>query len=181
MKAKSLFITSIILFTFSFASFAQLRGRINIGLEPEFPNGRFRHNGVYIGTSVKYEDDIATVKNLNWTVSVGILDFISKITPNSSYHVGVIPIQAGVKYYFSERYHGFYGSMEGGFSILSYHSNMDGLPSPYKSKTAVSFAPGIGYQARHLDYSVRMQIVSTVSYLSLRVGYVINLNRGRKK
>src|SRR5688572_28061703 len=111
---KKLLLSIVAVVAISSASFAQ--GRFSVGPELALPMGDFGDAvGLGIGASVRYEGAIND--NLSWMGTVGFVSFTKKTVDipffgeieNSATN---IPINAGVKYYFTESFNGFYAGAE---------------------------------------------------------------------
>lgn len=157
------------------AAFSQ--GRFSGGLELGLPVGVFGDiANIGIGASARYEAPIQD--KLNWTGTVGFLSFGGKSISGFSYGSStIIPIQGGVKYYFTESFNGFYASGELGLSIATFSVpgfNLFGqtVGGGSVSETRFGFAPGIGYHLGNLDFSGRFQLVSDLNYFNVRAAYV---------
>jgi hypothetical protein len=169
-------IFSVVFVTMAFgAAFSQ--GRFSAGLELAPPLGTFGDiANIGIGGSVRYEAPIQD--KLNWTGTAGFISFGGKSIGGFSYSsFSMIPIQGGVKYYFTESFEGFYASGELGFSIVSY--SIPGISflgttvgGGTASSTKFGFAPGAGYHLGNLDFSARFQLVSDFNYFNIRAAYV---------
>ncbi len=158
------------------AAFSQ--GRFSGGLELGLPVGSFADiANIGLGASARYEGVIQN--NLNWTGTVGFLSFGGKsITTGFSYGSSlIIPIQGGVKYYFTEGFNGFYASGELGFSVATFSTPSvvffgQTISGGSVSETRFSFAPGAGYHLGNFDFSARFQLVSDLNYFNVRAAYV---------
>jgi hypothetical protein len=171
---KIIFSVLFVVFAFG-AAFSQ--GRFSGGLELGLPMGTFGDiSNVGIGASARYEAPIQD--KLNWIGTVGFASFGGKSIGGFSYgSFTMIPIQGGVKYYFTESFNGFYASGELGFSIVSY--SIPGVTvfgqtigGGTTSSTKFGFAPGAGYHLGNLDFSARFQLVSDFNYFNIRAAYV---------
>jgi hypothetical protein len=149
-------------------SFASAQGRFSVGAELALPMGDFGDvSGLGIGGTVRYESAIND--NLNWTGTAGYISFAEKDDYNLK--ISMIPIQAGLKYYFTESFNGFYGGAQLGVSIVKAKSDFFG-ESVSASDTEFGFAPEIGYHLSVIDISARYQIVSDFDYVGFRIAYV---------
>jgi hypothetical protein len=163
-------------------------GRFSVGAELALPMGNFKDAaGMGFGGSVRYEYPVSD--NLGLTGTVGYLVFGKKSFNDGFVDVestsSMIPVQAGLKYYFQESQNGFYAMAELG--IHNFHSKVStpsytvlGFTFPASevsgSSTNLSYAPELGYHLANIDLGVRYQIISTTgsttSYLGLRFAYV---------
>lgn len=173
--------------------------RVSLGLEVGIPMGTFGDNqGIGFGGSLRYEAPLGD--NAAITATAGYLTFGGKdftesgitIKGESTY---MIPIQAGLKYYFMEQQQGFYGHVMLGVhmyksSETTYDLTTGVTTTKDKLKAAFSYAPEIGYHLDNLDFGLRYQLFAISSpvvnlatgevtsesksygYLGLRVAYV---------
>ncbi|TXI71621.1 MAG: porin family protein [Cyclobacteriaceae bacterium] len=154
------------------ASFAQ--GRFSVGPEVALPMGDFADAvGLGIGGTVRYEAPISG--NLNWTATAGFLSFMKETaeTPFGDVETSAtaIPIQGGIKYYFTESFNGFYAAGELGVHLYKVKAELAG-ESDDASETEFSFAPGVGYHLGSIDIAARYQIAGDGDYLGFRIAYV---------
>lgn len=167
---KKVLLTVFAIACISAASFAQ--GRFSIGAEAALPMGDFGDVvGFGIGGTVRYESPIND--NLSWMATAGFISYGKKdIGGGIDASATQIPIQGGVKYYFTESFNGFYAGGEVGVHMTKVKVSGGGL-SADASSTDVSFAPSLGYHLGSIDISARYQIVSDADYLGIRVAYVL--------
>jgi hypothetical protein len=144
------------------SAFAQ--GRFSVGAEVALPQGDWSDFvGVGIGGSVRYESAIND--NLSWMGTAGYISFAEK--DDSGLKFSMIPVQAGLKYYFNESFNGFYGAAELGITFAK--AEFAGVSA---SDSEFGFAPSVGYHLGNIDISARYQIISDANYLGFRVAYV---------
>jgi hypothetical protein len=162
-KAKSVLLLTAALVIFSVASsFAQ--GRFSIGANLALPQGDISdYYGIGFGADVRYESPIND--NLSWMATAGYLAFGEK--DDSGVKLSVIPINAGLKYYFTESFNGFYAGAELGFNIAK--AKFDGGSV---SETEFGFAPQIGYHLANFDFALRYAIIDNADFVGLRAAYV---------
>jgi hypothetical protein len=162
-KAKSVLLLTAALVIFSVASsFAQ--GRFSIGADLAFPQGDIGDAvGIGFGADVRYESPIND--NLSWMATAGFLSFGEK--DDSGVKLSIIPINAGLKYYFTESFNGFYAGAELGFNIAKV--KFDGGDD---SETKFGFAPQIGYHLANFDFALRYSIIDDADFVGLRAAYV---------
>lgn len=159
-------------------SFAAAQGRFSVGPEVAIPMGDFGDAvGLGIGASVRYEAPIN--ENLSWMGTVGFISFAKKSIDTGFGDVdlsaSIIPIQAGIKYYFTESFNGFYAGAEAGLNLLKAKTSFDG-ESDSESETKFGFAPQIGYHISMIDISARYQVIADADYFGIRVAYVFGGN-----
>ena len=158
---------------------AQGGGRLSAGAEIAVPLGGYLGNvgSIGIGGFAKWEQPIPSVPMLNWTAQTGFVYF-----PGSNYagyktNTTAVPFLGGVRYYFMDRFNGWYVSGDAGFTFFtSSYSRYDNSVDyyGYGSVTRFTFAPGGGYHIANWDFSGRFVLQSDFSYLSLRAAYVWN-------
>ena len=154
----------------AFAQSSDNTGKWNIGLDAGLPLGSLKNAySSALGLSVKYEHPVATSTFV--TLSAGyqrfffdgdVKDALKAVGIDKS-GVGVIPVKAGLKYYFSE---GFFGEAQAG-AAFSTESN---------GNTSFVYAPGIGYTfAGGFEAGVRYEGYSSdgnnQGMAALRVGF----------
>ncbi len=188
---------SLLMATFS----QQVKAQFNAGLELAMPIGSFG-NAATFGAGVSLGYDFAANDNLSIIGQAGYIKIFDK-APDGTLAVGesystsisLIPIQAGVKYYFADNTNGFYGLALAGVHIYKYTwdhtyntTEIDYTTTPISFKevsktdnfdysgTFVSYAIGAGYLINEkIDLSVRYNIISSTggssAYLGLRAAY----------
>jgi hypothetical protein len=163
-KAKSILVLTFALVAFSVgSSFAQ--GRFSIGADLAFPQGDIGDAvGIGFGVDARYEAPIND--NLSWMATAGFLTFGEK--DDSGLKLSIIPINAGLKYYFTESFNGFYAGAELGFNIAKV--KIDGGGSD--SETKFGFAPQIGYHLANFDFALRYAIIDDADFVGIRAAYV---------
>src|SRR5689334_6505370 len=140
---KKTIVTLVALFFVTVGSFAQ--GRFSVGAELALPQGDLGDvAGTGFGGSVRYESPIN--ENLSWMGTVGFLTFGEK--DDSGVKVSMIPVLAGVKYYFTESFGGFYAGAELG---LSFNKVTVDAVDYDESSSDFGFAPQIGYHLGNID------------------------------
>ncbi len=188
--------------TLGLAAFALASGlmaqetRISAGLELGLPMGDFgKVYGMGIGGTLGLELPIGD--NLGFLAQAGYISFSGKdmsVGPVSvkADAAGMIPVQVGLKYYFTDNQEGFYAGLLTGVHMQSVKEvELVGLTLEEKTKmhTNFSLAPMVGYIiGENLDLSLRYQMIFakgaeasasgvtektvTNSYLGLRVSYM---------
>ena len=153
---------------FSFFAVTGALAQFSIGVNLNLPMGTFGDvAGMGFGGGVAY--DGAINDNLSWSAGLSYINFSGKdyTIPGfgtiSGGSVGVLPIQAGIKYYFTESNAGFYGAADLGMWI--------GTASGASSEFGIS--PGVGYRAGAFDIGARYNIVSNLDNLGFRIAYVL--------
>jgi hypothetical protein len=185
MKKKFLSIAIMAVMAIGTSSVFAQDARFSVGAELALPMGDFGDAvGTGFGGSLRYESPIGD--NLGFTITAGYLSFSGKdfdfggttVTGESTY---MIPIQAGLKYYFTDQQDGFYGQAELGVHMykateVTIDLTTGSYSSEDKMKAAFSYAPELGYHLANVDIGLRYQMVSTEgdasSYLGLRLAYV---------
>ena len=135
--------------------------QFNAGLDVGFPSGSWSDGwSTGIGLSGRYEASIQ--RQLNWTASIGFLSFSGKTVSGFKFpSETIIPVVGGVKYYFQKDNAGVYGAADMG---LFFGNNDAG--------TKFGFSPGLGYRLSKLDFALRYNLVTDISYWGLRAAYI---------
>jgi len=165
---KKVLVATMLFVGIAVSGFAQKKGsNFSIGLEAGLPVGSTSNfYTVAIGGSLKYEAPIAT--GTSFTLTAGYTSFQGKtvtypvIGAVKTPALGVIPVKAGIKYFFADA---FYGEAQLGAAF--------GTKSG--SGTAFAYSPGIGYKFSDVvDLGVRYEAWSnngTVSQVAARLGF----------
>ncbi len=174
-------------------------GRFSVGPEIGLPLGNFGDaQGIGFGGTLRYEMPVGN--NLGITGTAGYLTFTGKnitvfgvTTKGESTYL--IPVQAGLKYYFMGQQEGFYGHVMLGVHMYktveaTFNPTTYAISTKNSVKAALSYAPEIGYHLDNLDFGLRYQLFtisnnivdpfsgtsvsasSTSGYVGLRVAYV---------
>ena len=161
-------------------------GRLSIGLEVAQPLGDFGDgSGTGFGGSLRYEFPMGD--KLGLTITAGWMTFGGEDieysfggydTTIAGPSISMIPVQAGLKFYFKEQQAGLYLMGEIGAHSLSFGEvngvSMDG-------HTGLSYAPAIGFHMKKIDIGLRYQFFdfaggesegSTEGYVGLRAAFV---------
>jgi opacity protein-like surface antigen len=187
---KKLFSVAVILF-FAFTlnnTLAQGKNYLGIGANLALPMGDFSDfAGVGIGGTASFE--IEFTPNITGIGSAGYLSFGGKDFSDPyydySYSYSVIPIMAGIKYYFTPGIP-FYGIGQIGFQIfndnLTTNVIVPGYPNYGASASSTEFALsiGAGYEVpignnAALDLTGTFNLISDLNYLGARVAYRFGL------
>jgi hypothetical protein len=182
------------------ATIANAQGmRFSAGIEGAFPMGTFGDGaGTGIGGSLRIELPIGD--KLGFTGTAGYISFAGKDISVAGQTVtsdalGMIPVQLGLKYYFSEQQAGFYGHVMLGVHMFStdevdFDPNTGSSTTKSTMNTKFSYAPEVGYHLANLDFGLRYQLFSgtetevdettyevtekstSFGYLGVRIAYV---------
>jgi hypothetical protein len=149
-------------------------GRFSVGAELGLPMGTFGDgNGIGFGGTLRYEFPLGDKMGL--TATAGYLTFSGKtfstgipgVEDQKGPSLGIIPVQAGFKYYFKEAQDGFYAMAELGVHIgmasaPDYTDPITGVTVDGGSSTStnLSYAPSLGYHLANLDFGLRFQLFS---------------------
>lgn len=165
---KSLFILTLVIS--SFAVIAQDESgkvlKFSIGVDAALPLGDW--DNIYsFGIGGSAQADYMVAPELGLTLHAGYLNLSGKdynvLGTNAKYpSLGLVPVLAGIKYYFSPK---FYGSAQLGATFVT-----EGGGSLF------TYAPGIGYYfSENLDAGIKYTGMSddgeSVSLLGLRIAY----------
>lgn len=147
---------------------AQAQMSVGPGLEIAIPIGNLSNvANLGIGASGQFQ------YNLNDNMAVtGTLGYIHFLTDVDGVSFGMIPLQAGFKYYFSG---GLYAMGQVGLHFA--RSSYSALGTSYSNTSNdVSLGIGAGYELAlgnmKLDLAGRFQLISDANYLGLRAGLV---------
>lgn len=168
MKQNNAYKKSLLVLAFSFFAVTGAFAQFSIGLDLGLPMGTFGDfHGIGFGASGRY--DGAINDNLSWSAGVGYISFSGKdytfsgvTIPGTSF--AMIPIQGGVKYYFTESNAGFYGAADIGIWLAA---------SSGSSGSEFGFSPGVGYRTGNFDIAAKYNAVGDVSSLGFRIGYFL--------
>ncbi|MFM7730399.1 MAG: outer membrane beta-barrel protein, partial [Flavobacteriales bacterium] len=134
----------------SVASFAQI-GPVSLGAEIALPLGDFGDAASFgYGLSAGYEHPIN--EKLGVTANVGyVMLSVDDAAKDFIKNYSMMPIQAGVRYYLSEKTNGLYFHGQVGVHNLSVTTNaidlgiLDTIPETTTSDSYLSFALGAGF------------------------------------
>jgi hypothetical protein len=183
---KKHLLTLVAIFGLGTASFAQM-GPVSLGVELALPLGDFGDAySLGYGLSAGYEHPVGD--KLGITAQLGYImlavddelsDFIER--------AAMLPVQAGVKYYFTERGNGPYAHGQIGIHSLSVTTKdidlgpFGTIEGESDSESYLSFAVGAGYELNNkLDIGLRFNIITPDSdiegaeasnYIGVRVAY----------
>lgn len=152
-------------------------GRFSIGFEMGLPIGDFATtSNAGFGGSARYEHSMA--KGLNWMVTAGYLSFSGKplsvpFGPAPSTTTSLIPIQVGLKYYFTDNFNGFYLGAAAGVSASSTSVSASIVPGTTATTTDTAIAGMAGYHLKTFDFGLALQLIGDARYANLRVAFVI--------
>lgn len=174
---KKLFLSLALVAGLGFAASAQTEGavrKLSIGAEFGIPTEKGSKDLFIAGGSLQFEQPIAT--SLNLTVSAGYLSQMVTGDSKDAFKAlglptsfGVIPLKAGVKYYFGGN---FYAAGEAGAAISTETGG----------ETSFVYAPTLGASfsvsdKSSLDFGVRYETwsKSSMSFVGLRAAYAFGL------
>jgi len=171
--------------------------RFSAGLELGVPLGDFgEFYGIGFGVSLGYEIPIGS--NLGFMAQAGYISFSGKdiefmgITVAEAEAAGMIPVQVGLKYYFTDNQEGFYAGLLTGVHMQSVETievTSTGFEEKTEMKTNFGVAPLVGYIiGENIDLALRYQMIFaegvevtatgveettvTNSYIGLRAAYM---------
>jgi hypothetical protein len=172
-------------------------GRLSIGVEVAQPLGDFGDgSSTGFGGSLRYEFPMG--EKLGLTITGGWMTFSGKETTydplpgivpavtTDGPSISMIPVQAGLKFYFKEQQAGLYVMGEVGVHAISF-GEVDG--ESLDGHTGLSYAPAIGFHMAKIDIGLRYQFFdfstsyddgmgnsvesgSTEGYVGLRAAFV---------
>lgn len=171
--------------------------RFSAGLELGLPMGDFGDvYGIGFGATLGFELPVGD--NLGFMAQAGYISFSGKdlsvgpVTVKAD-AAGMIPVQVGLKYYFTDNQEGFYAGLLTGLHMQSVKtasvSSSGSVEEKSEMKSNFGVAPLVGYiVGENIDLSLRYQMIFakgsevtatgveektvTNSYLGLRVAYM---------
>lgn len=173
------------------ASLFGQNNQLSFGVDLGFPQGDFgKEFSMAVGPTGGFELPVGGHIGITAQVGYDILllkDDIKEVLEGAT----LIPMQAGLKYYFQESQAGFYAHGQVGVHMFSEkfkENDAFGLEAETESNTNFSWAIGLGYQLQKLDLGVRYNSISpkegegaeggeaeAFSYIGLRIAYLLNL------
>ncbi len=157
--------------------------RPSVGLELAFPTGDFG-DAYSLGYGLSVGGELPVGDNIGVTLTAGyILLSVDSELSDFIKSAGMIPVQAGVKYYLSEQQEGLY--LHGQVGIHSTSVTTEDIDFGFgtvegetTSDSNLSFAIGAGFFVNDIDLGLRYNIITTdvegadaSSYLGLRAAF----------
>ena len=139
------------------------------GLELGMPINKSDKNGLGIGAAFRYESPWGVQTSL--IVDGGYLSFAGRTVGLTSYPTwSVLPLQAGIKYYFDDPFSGFYVSGQLGIHFITIAS---------RTEQDFGFAPGLGYHLEKIDIGARFQAIlgannESYNFIGIRAAYILS-------
>ena len=135
--------------------------RVSLGVDAVAPFGNLA-DVTSFGIGGSLEGDYAIDNTLALTANAGYIKLLQK--NNNGLKLGIVPLLAGIKYYFTPQ---FYSSAQLGVGIFTSNGT---------SSSAFAYAPGVGYKfSDNFDAGVKYQAYSknnaTTNTGSLRLAY----------
>ena len=162
---------------FSLCAVTGAFAQFSLGAELAIPMGTPFSDGFNMGFggSVAYQAPIND--NLSWTGYIGYQTYGAKNLPTGySATFSMIPVQAGVKYYFTESGNGFYGELDLGMFFASADVSGGGF-SGSTSESKFGFTPALGYRVSSFDLGLRYNLISDANNLAFRIAYVFGASK----
>lgn len=145
---KKLFLAAAIIISAASVN-AQMGTSFSIGLETHLPVGKFNDIGYKFGVGGSLQVDHKVASDMALTLNAGYITHNNKTT-TPTVRFNVIPVLAGVKYWFSPK---VYGSAQLG---AAFNSTKVNNASSNTTSTGFAYAPGIGINiAKGLDVMVK--------------------------
>jgi hypothetical protein len=168
-------------------------GKLSAGVELGLPMGDLSEvTSIGFGASIGYEhplmDRVGLVGRTGLNLFIG-KDFNAGFATVDGGNWAMVPFQVGGKYYVQEDGNGLFVSALAGLHYLRYKipgstTSVFGVafstPEVVVTSTDFSFAPAVGYVVNEqLDLELRYQVIaesgSSISFLGLRVAYLLGL------
>ncbi len=161
--------------------------QFSVGLDVGLPVSNFSDiASTGFGGTVRYDAIISD--KLGWSASVGYVSYAGKTYTSGNVSIpfgntSSIPVQAGVKYYFSEAGNGFYGALDLSMNFLSTwvytinSGNGGGYNLASDTQSKFGFNPGIGYRMNNWDFTGRYNAVGDFSSIGIRVAYLFKTGK----
>lgn len=173
MKQVSAYKKSLMAVAFSFFVVTGAFAQFSIGAELALPMGTPFSDGFNMGFGGSVNYQAAINDNLSWLGYAGYQTYSGKNLPSGySASFSMIPIQAGVRYYFTESGNGFYGEVDLGMFFASASASGGGL-SFSSSDSKFGFTPALGYRVSSFDLGLRYNLISDANNLAFRIAYVL--------
>lgn len=170
---KKILLLALISMCFLSISNAQSKYALSIGGNIVLPMGDFGNfAGTGFGASVTGEYPFQN--NLVGTATIGYISWGGKDYGFFKYSYSVIPILAGVKYFFQKSFYA-YGQL--GIQIFSskFESSTGLFTSGSSSNSEFSIGLGAGYEFNNFDLTAMLNVISNSNYVCLRAAYKIPL------
>jgi opacity protein-like surface antigen len=154
---KKLFLAFAVMTITSTAVNAQKTSMANpttfsIGVEASVPIGIFHDAGYNfgIGGSAQVEHKVST--DMGLTLNAGYLYYSNKNTIPYKYHFSVIPVLAGVKYWFSPKVY-VHGQLGAAFNSTKVNNNSTNQTI---TSTGFAYSPGVGFMiSNNIDLLIK--------------------------
>ena len=138
--------------------------------------------GPTAGFELPIGDKLGITLQVSYLLPQAKSDFAEELSSAS-----LIPVQAGLKYYFQESQKGLYGHAQIGIhSFSESFKELPPFPAQTFTSTTLSWAIGAGYQLEKFDFGLRFNMImpeaaedgaepEPKSYIGLRVAYLLSL------
>ncbi|MEO7082066.1 MAG: hypothetical protein ABIY71_11085 [Flavobacteriales bacterium] len=178
MKGHALAV-AVLLFTGGL--FAQAT-QLSLGVDVAIPLREFNNRNVRLGRGPAVGFELPVGDRVGVTLQAAYDFLVANDSINGRLKSAVlIPVQAGLKYYFQGQQKGFYAHGQ-----LGIHDSMKRYRDfPFSSNDIEpTWALGVGYQLEQFDFGLRynnllgwnLKGFNPVGYLGVRVAYLFNLN-----
>jgi opacity protein-like surface antigen len=163
--------------------------QVSIGADVIIPQGDWSEEfiagvGPTLGVEVPFGQKVAVTVQAGYDY-LAVKDDFNEILEGAS----IIPVQAGLKYFFQTSQNGVYAHGQVGvhsFSEKFKENTAFGLDADTESKTNLSFGIGAGYQGDNFDLGLRYNVVTagkeedgekaeSLSYIGVRLGFLIHV------
>jgi hypothetical protein len=188
MKTRSITICAMLL---AFGALSAQTKQFSLGVDLALPLGDFANEYSFgVGPTAVFElplgDKLAVTLHAGYNILLVQSDF-SEVLESAS----LLPIQAGVKYFFQEPQKGIYVHAQVGTHLFTEKfkaNDLFGREEESETSTHFSWGLGVGYQLAKFDLGLRYNMVmpkdeedggenDPLSYIGLRIAYLIPLGK----
>ncbi len=187
MKTRSITLCAMLL---AFGALSAQTKQLSIGVDLVLPQGDFsKEYSLGVGPNAGFElpvgDKLAVTLHAGYDILLVQSDH-SDVLAGAS----LVPIQAGLKYFFQESQKGIYAHAQLGTHLFTekFKANEQfGLEAESETSTRFSWGIGVGYQLAKFDLGLRYNMImpsgedgegsDPISYIGLRIAYLIPLGK----
>jgi outer membrane protein W len=168
---------ALVTLLFSLLFFNSCKAQFSAGLQLAVPLGSFT-DVAKTGFGVHGSYEASFKESVNWTASLGYVTFAGQPFLGGEFgNTSMVPIQVGLKYYFTGSNNGFYGAVGMGISFISYSiaypnsGNGNGVSFASGSTNRFALTPQLGYRMNAFDFAARYNLLSDFNYFAITASY----------